>query len=659
MYAGPERPRGHRWLPAIALASGLCTILLSLFMLHVFSRNTTVQSTTGHVEHQEPSPEPTTTHVDNFSPITTPTPTPVVLPDPAQETGFMLHPRDHSARDPKTLHMTWNVTRDLRQPDGVVKPVYLINGQFPGPIIEARPGDELVINVHNHVENDTEGISVHWHGLLMNGANGMDGVVGVTQCAIAHNNNFTYRFTLDEKQHGTYWYHAHSNLQRADGLYGGIVIHRPADADTDLIKYNYEQEKLLLVGDWYHWPATRVLEWYDKADHFGYEPAPDSLLINGLGAYNCSKAVAARVVNCTMLQKPSIRLPDGDRVRLRVVNTGASAGLSMSLHHGTMEPIAVDGHGLVDRSTSAAGGFGVLYPGERLDVILDKATTPKSGRDEHSGNILTIELDDGNMPLKNYALTRIQSFPVDNLDATVERALSRREDAVELLSLAELKGLALSDAAANATDPAETAVFYTTIRNRATHENRPAGLFNHSSWIVKDVFSPPLLAVDKAEWADLAKEPSPLQNFTVSTFEASGAGDKTRWMDLVINNSDDKGHPFHLHGQSFYVLVTHKGRKGEQGTYNPFDPASKHDDYPRSPFNHLLKDTVYIPRMGHVILRLPLTNSGLWLAHCHILWHQAVGMSMVVQVGDLDPEARQAAGAFCASQKAAAEQVKV
>ncbi len=105
------------------------------------------------------------------------------------------------------------------------------------------------------------------------------------------------------------------------------------------------------------------------------------------------------------------------------------------------------------------------------------------------------------------------------------------------------------------------------------------------------------------------------------------------------------------HGQSFYVLLTHKGRKGEQGTYNPFDPESKHDDYPRAPFNHLLKDTVYIPRMGHVVLRLPLTNSGLWLAHCHILWHQAVGMSMVVRVGDVDQDARRVATEFCASQK--------
>lgn len=33
----------------------------------------------------------------------------------------------------------------------------------------------------------------------------MDGAVGVTQCAIPQGKNFTYRFTLDDKQHGTFW----------------------------------------------------------------------------------------------------------------------------------------------------------------------------------------------------------------------------------------------------------------------------------------------------------------------------------------------------------------------------------------------------------------------------------------------------------------------
>lgn len=43
-------------------------------------------------------------------------------------------------------------------------------GQFPGPTIEARSGDELQITVTNNIFNDTDaGIAMHWHGLLMKG----------------------------------------------------------------------------------------------------------------------------------------------------------------------------------------------------------------------------------------------------------------------------------------------------------------------------------------------------------------------------------------------------------------------------------------------------------------------------------------------------------
>lgn len=34
----------------------------------------------------------------------------------------------------------------------------------------------------------------------------MDGVVGLTQCAIGQSESFTYRFRIDESQSGTFWY---------------------------------------------------------------------------------------------------------------------------------------------------------------------------------------------------------------------------------------------------------------------------------------------------------------------------------------------------------------------------------------------------------------------------------------------------------------------
>jgi FtsP/CotA-like multicopper oxidase with cupredoxin domain len=63
-------------------------------------------------------------------------------------------------------------------------------------------------------------------------------------------------------------------VQRADGLYGGFIIHKPVEkrgALSDLSIYKYEQEKLLLIGDWYHRPGRAVLDWYRNPDHYGYE----------------------------------------------------------------------------------------------------------------------------------------------------------------------------------------------------------------------------------------------------------------------------------------------------------------------------------------------------------------------------------------------------
>lgn len=69
-------------------------------------------------------------------------------------------------------------------------------------------------------------------------------------------------------------YHAHSGVQRADGLFGGLVVHKPADnasLDSDISVYKQQPERLLLVGDWYHRPANAVFDWFQDPNHFGYE----------------------------------------------------------------------------------------------------------------------------------------------------------------------------------------------------------------------------------------------------------------------------------------------------------------------------------------------------------------------------------------------------
>ena len=145
-------------------------------------------------------------------------------------------------------------------------------GQFPGPTIEARSGDRLVINVCNNLA-DNEGLAIHWHGLYMRNANDMDGTLGLTQSAIPQGGSMRYEFDIADDQCGTFWYHAHSQLQRADGLYGGLVVHCPSEMGKPggQRELQYGNEQLLLIGDWYHRRAEDVLAWYDHWRSFGQE----------------------------------------------------------------------------------------------------------------------------------------------------------------------------------------------------------------------------------------------------------------------------------------------------------------------------------------------------------------------------------------------------
>lgn len=115
---------------------------------------------------------------------------------------------------------TFNITLEAGDPDGVEKPMILINGQSPGPLIEANIGDIIRVTVNNLMED--EQTTIHWHGIDQRDTVWMDGVHGVTQCGIPPGETFVYEFSVAE-QRGTFWYHAHVSVQYTDGLYGPLV----------------------------------------------------------------------------------------------------------------------------------------------------------------------------------------------------------------------------------------------------------------------------------------------------------------------------------------------------------------------------------------------------------------------------------------------------
>ncbi|MBV1829203.1 copper resistance system multicopper oxidase [Komagataeibacter sp. AV436] len=114
-----------------------------------------------------------------------------------------------------------------------------IGGDVPGPILRWRQGDTVSINVTNTLAD--EETSIHWHGLRLPAA--MDGVPGLSFAGIAPGKTFTYRFPIT--QSGTYWYHSHSGMQEAQGLYGAIVIDPPAP-DPQPCARDY----VILLSEW-------------------------------------------------------------------------------------------------------------------------------------------------------------------------------------------------------------------------------------------------------------------------------------------------------------------------------------------------------------------------------------------------------------------------
>jgi len=67
-------------------------------------------------------------------------------------------------------------------------------------------------------------------------------------------------------------YHSHSDLQRADGLYGGLIVHNPIEkGESEVVKRGYDDEILLLIGDWYHRSAEEVQASYVTHDSWGRE----------------------------------------------------------------------------------------------------------------------------------------------------------------------------------------------------------------------------------------------------------------------------------------------------------------------------------------------------------------------------------------------------
>jgi L-ascorbate oxidase len=145
---------------------------------------------------------------------------------------------------------------ELELSDGARKAL-TVNGRTPAPELRFKEGEDVELRVTNTLDRDT---SLHWHGLILPYT--QDGVPGISFPGVKPGETFTYRFSV--KQSGTYWYHAHSDFQEIEGLYGPLVIEPKAREP-----YRYDREYTLLLADWHDTrPETVFANLKKQSDYY-------------------------------------------------------------------------------------------------------------------------------------------------------------------------------------------------------------------------------------------------------------------------------------------------------------------------------------------------------------------------------------------------------
>ncbi|KAJ1436516.1 Multicopper oxidase, type 1 [Sesbania bispinosa] len=191
----------------------------------------------------------------------------------------------------------------------------LINGQFPGPTIEAITNDNIVVNVINKLD---EKFLITWSGVKQRRTSWQDGVLG-TNCPIPPKTNWTYKFQLKD-QIGTYTYFPSTKIHKAAGGFGGLNI-----AQRSVISIPYpapDGEFTLLIGDWYKTDHKVLRRLMDLGRSL---PFPDALLING------QKDVAVFTGEA------------GKTYKFRVSNVGISTSINFRIQGHSMKLIEVEG----------------------------------------------------------------------------------------------------------------------------------------------------------------------------------------------------------------------------------------------------------------------------------------------------------------------------
>lgn len=227
--------------------------------------------------------------------------------------------------------------------------VYAYNGSSPGPTLEVKEGDRVIVHFRNDLPVET---TVHWHGLHI--PFDQD---GSPFHPVAPGTDHTYEFTLRPGSAGTYWYHPHphhtTGYQVGMGLYGAIIVRAPDDPLPATL-----QERVLLLSD-NRFTADGALDFPEPNSHAARVDAEN-------GREGDVIFVSGSVL-------PTLGIRSGEVQRWRVINASAARVYRLALEGHTLLHVGSDG-GLFEHPVETEEI--VLGNGERAEFLVRASAKP-------------------------------------------------------------------------------------------------------------------------------------------------------------------------------------------------------------------------------------------------------------------------------------------
>ncbi|KAJ2892109.1 hypothetical protein MKZ38_010225 [Zalerion maritima] len=564
------------------------------------------------------------------------------------------------------------VTEEEAWPHGRKKPVILVNGTFPGPILEANQGDKLEITIQNDLPS--ERTSFHFHGMRMGGGGGnrnnmYDGAYGVTQCGIPPGESLTYPFVAERA--GTFWYRSTYPLQRVDGAFGALVVH--GEDEKEKREGMYDEDRVVIFNDWYEDGRHKVKSSFDdesasqnsgrgtgrdasKKNSIG--PVPDAGLINGMNKVNCEPSSPVdpnKICNTTI---PILPVKSKTTTRLRLINASTHVAYGFSIDSHVLRIIEADGTAVFLSSSfsstarPASGGqehhLVPVYPGQRYSVLL---TT-----DQVAGNYYmrlvplapsyysAAEVEEGYPSLVPVMGTL---HYVDGPDEETELPGTGAWDEAQFISSASKVTLDLRQADEGEREmgpPAGTIAM--ALRNQWSEEeaNSPLkvttdGQFwkslpgDFSLRVVQEQSKNGKLEMEFENVGGIVKLDGVESQviYGMAGKEKENDGGNAAITDLAFENKDAKARTLHFHGYRPHIIYS---AGDEEFSFDQYQ-----SEFSSSPRKGFQRDTFQVPGNGYTIVRFEEDNPGLWAIESMNLWQLEKGLQVQYLSGAEDIEA--------------------